>query len=167
MRRRRRAGLTLPEVLVVLMIGLVLCFSLLPLAVGLLRQERKLDAPALAPESLPLLWERLGRDLSLSRSGTVAPDFDDPSFRIELLPRAAADPEISWEFRADVAVRHVARQGTEGRVFGFEQTWKLPGTVRLVRDELLRGRWVFRFQPREGEAEILAFLPGRPTEKTP
>ncbi|HEX7527464.1 MAG TPA: hypothetical protein VF425_00020, partial [Thermoanaerobaculia bacterium] len=84
------------EVSVVLFIGVVLLFSLLPVSTGLLRQQAGLDAKRLSVEMFPLLFERLSADFARASSVALSPSFAAPAFRLELTPLREEDPEVSW-----------------------------------------------------------------------
>ncbi len=157
-------GLTLFETVVVLFIGIVLLFSLLPAAIGLLRQQQGLTASTLSVETFPLLWERLGRDFSQAAGASLEPPFTSPVFRVVLAPLRSDAPGVTWDFRRETIVRTLVRADSEGRETRKEHSWTIDGRFSLLRDELLYGRWVLRYEPHRGEEEIFAFVPGRPTE---
>jgi hypothetical protein len=158
-----RRGLSLLETVVVLFIGIVLLFSLLPAAIGLLRQQKALTASTLSIETFPLLWERLGRDFSEAAGARVDPAFESPVFRVVLSPIEHGEPGVTWEFRRQTIIRTLVRADAEGRETRNERTWAIEGHFSLLRDEIAFGRWVLRYEPPSGEEEILAFLVGRPT----
>lgn len=157
-------GLTLFETVVVLFIGIVLLFSLLPAAIGLLRQQQALTASALSVETFPLLWERLGRDFSEAAGASLEPPFVSPVFRVVLAPIRPGTPGVTWDFRRETIVRALVSADAEGRETRKERAWTIGGRFSLLRDELTFGRWVLRYEPLRGDEEIFAFVPGRPTE---
>ena len=185
-----RRGVSLIETVVVLFIGVVLLFSLLPTSIELLRQQKALNASVLSLETFPLLWERLGRDFSEAAGAMVDPPVESPEFLIFLTPLKPGNPAVTREFRYEKAarttvradeqgretiVRTAVRTDEEGRETRSERTWTIEGRFSLMREALVSGRWVFRYErPPKGEEEILGFALGRPTrpqgakpEKTP
>lgn len=162
----RVRGLSLVELCVVLLIGVVLLFSLLPISLGLLRQQAGLDAKALSPEMFPLLWERLSSDLSHASGVAMSPPFPAPAFRLDLLPLHEDDPEVSWTVRRNVVGRTTTRKKADSEIVSATSTWTVPGTLSLDADELGNGRLLLRWD-QGGETELIALACGRPTEKVP
>lgn len=157
----RARGVSLVESVVVLMIGVVLLFSLWPVATGLLRQQRRLSAEELSVESFPFLYEHLAADFSLSAGVLVEPEIESPSFRLILVPGEPDGAEVRWEFAHSLVRRRVSGERASAR------SWALDGTLFLRRDDLLYGRCVLSLE-RPGEApELLAFRPGRGGGATP
>jgi hypothetical protein len=161
-----RRGLSLVELCVVLLIGVVLLFSLLPISLGLLRQQAGLDAKTLSPEMFPLLWERLSSDLTRASAVALAPPFPSAAFRLDLVPFGEDDPEVSWTVRRDVVARTTTRKKADGEVVTATSTWAVPGTLSLDADELGNGRLLLRWD-QGGATELIALACGRPTEKVP
>jgi prepilin-type N-terminal cleavage/methylation domain-containing protein len=162
----RRKGFSLVEVSVVLFIGVVLLFSLLPVSTGLLRQQAGLDAKRLSVEMFPLLFERLSADFARASSVALSPPFAAPAFRLELTPLREEDPEVSWTVAMGVVSRTNVRKKHDGEVVSATSTWTLSGTLSLEADELANGRLLLRWADGSG-AEFLPLVCGRPTEKTP
>jgi hypothetical protein len=158
-----RRGVSLVETVVVLFLGVVLLLSLLPIAIGLLRQESALKASTLNVETFPLLWERLGRDFSEAGGATVSPPFVSPLFRIVLSPPHPGAPEVTWDFRNETIVRTLVSTDDQGRETRNARAWTIEGRFRLLYDELAFERWVLRYSPPRGEEEIFAYFAGRPT----
>lgn len=151
----RVRGVSLVESVVVLMIGVVLLFSLWPVATGLLRQQGRLSAKELSVESFPFLYEHLAADFSRAAGVLVEPEIESPSFRLILLPGEPDGPEVRWQFAHSLVRRLVAGDEPSAR------SWTLDGTLSLRRDDFLYGRCVLAYE-RPGEApELLAFRPGR------
>lgn len=162
----RARGFSLAELCVVVLIGVVLLFSLLPVSLGLLRQQAGLDAKRLSVEMFPLLWERLSADFARASAVAVSPPFSSPAFRLELVPLRGEDPEVSWAMRGSKVERTSTRKKPDGEVVSATSTWTLPGTFSLDPGELANGRLLLRWN--EGkETELIALACGRPTEKTP
>jgi type II secretory pathway pseudopilin PulG len=160
----RTRGFSLVEVCVVLFIGVVLLFSLLPVSLGLLRQQAGLDARRLSVEMFPLLWERLSADFARSSSAAVSPPFPSPAFRLDLAPLREEDPEVSWAVHGSKVERTSTRKKADGEVVSATSTWALPGTVSLDSGELANGRLLLQWS--EGSrTELIALACGRPTEK--
>jgi len=157
----RERGVSLVESVVVLMIGIVLLFSLWPVATGLLRQQRKLSAEALSVESFPFLYERLAADFTRASAVAVEPEIESPSFRLILFPGAPDAPAVRWDFQHESVRRTAETEPPSAR------SWQLDGTFGLRRDDLVHGRCVLSFA-RDGDApELLAFRPGRTGGRTP
>jgi type II secretory pathway pseudopilin PulG len=151
----RARGVSLVESIVVLMIGVVLLFSLWPVATGVLRQQGRLSARELSIESFPFLYERLAADFSRASGVLVEPEIESPSFRLILLPGEPDAPEVRWEFAHAVVARRVGGEEPSARI------WTLEGAFSLRRDDLMFGRCVLAYE-RPGEStELLAFRPGR------
>ena len=167
MRRRGLSpGFSLVELSVVLLIGVVLLFSLLPLSTGLLRQQAGLDAKRLSVEMFPLLWERLSGDFARASSVALSPPFAAPRVRLDLTPLREEDPEVSWTVASGVVSRTNVRKKPDGEVVSATSTWTLSGTLSLDAGELANGRLLLRWNDGSG-VELLPLLCGRPTEKTP
>jgi type II secretory pathway pseudopilin PulG len=162
----RRRGFSLVELGVVLLIGVVLLFSLLPLSMGLLRQQAGLDAKRLSVEMFPLLWERLSGDFARASSVALSPPFAAPAFRLDLAPIREEDSKVSWIVDSRVVSRTNVRKKPHGEVVSATSTWTLSGTLSLDADELANGRLLLRWDDGSG-AELLPLVCGRPTEKTP
>ena len=157
-------GFSLAELCVVVLIGVVLLFSLLPVSLGLLRQQAGLDAKRLSVEMFPVLWERLSGDFARASTAAVSPPFPSPAFRLELLPLREEDPEVSWAMHGSKVERTSTRKKPDGEVVSATSTWTLPGTFSLDPGELANGRLLLRWN--EGtETELIALACGRPTEK--
>jgi len=162
----RRRGFSLVEISVVLLIGVVVLFSLLPISTGLLRQQAGLDAKRLSVEMFPLLWERLSGDFARASSVVLSPPFAAPAFRLDLMPVREEDPEVSWTVSRSVVSRTNVRKKPGGEVVSATSTWTLSGTLSLDADELANGRLMLRWE--EGSAtELLPLVSGRPTEWAP
>jgi hypothetical protein len=162
----RARGFSLAELCVVVLIGVVLLFSLLPVSLGLLRQQAGLDAKRLSVEMFPLLWERLSADFARASAVAVSPPFPSPAFRLELLPVREEDPEVSWFLHGSKVERTSTRTKPGGEVVSATSTWTLPGAFSLDPGELANGRLLLRWN--EGkETELIALACGRPTEKAP
>jgi hypothetical protein len=162
----RARGFSLAELCVVVFIGVVLLFSLLPVSLGLLRQQAALDSKRLSVEMFPLLWERLSADFAYASAVAVSPLFPSPAFRLELVPLREEDPEVSWAMHGSKVERTSTRKKPDGEVVSASSTWTLPGTFSLDPDELANGRLLLRWN--EGkETELIALACGRPTEKAP
>ena len=159
-------GFSLVELSVVLLIGVVLLFSLLPLTTGLLRQQAGLDAKRLSVEMFPLLFERLSGDFARASSVSLSPPFASPAFRLDLTPLREEDPEVSWTVAAGAVSRTNVRRKPDGGAVSATSTWTLSGTVSLDADELANGRLLLRWNDGSG-AELLPLLCGRPTEQAP
>gem|GEM_PF-1156777 len=159
-------GFSLVELSVVLLIGVVVLFSLLPLSTGLLRQQAGLDAKRLSVEMFPLLFDRLSGDFARASSVALSPPFAAPAFRLDLKPLREEDPEVSWTVASGVVSRTNVRKKPDGEIVSATSTWTLSGTLSLDADELTNGRLLLRFEDGSG-AELLPLLCGRPTEKTP
>jgi prepilin-type N-terminal cleavage/methylation domain-containing protein len=164
--RVRPSGFSLVELSVVLLIGVVVMFSLLPVTTGLLRQQAGLDAKRLSVEMFPLLFDRLSFDLAHASSVALSPPFASPAFRLSLTPRRAEDPEVSWTVVAGVVSRTNVRRKPGGEVVSATSTWTLGGTLALDAEELENGRLLLRWEDGSG-TEFLPLICGRPTEKTP
>ncbi len=159
-------GFSLVELCVVLFIGVVLLFSLLPVSLGLLRQQAGLDARRLSVEMFPLLWERLSADFARASAAVVSPPFPSPAFRLDLVPLRGEDPRISWAVHGSKVERTSTREKAEGETVSATSAWTLPGTLSLDPDELANGRLLLRWS--EGKkTELIALACGRPTEKAP
>ena len=159
-------GFSLVELSVVLLIGVVVLFSLLPLSTGLLRQQAGLDAKRLSVEMFPLLFERLSGDFARASSVALSPPFAARAFRLDLKPLREEDPEVSWTVASGVVSRTNVRKKPDGEIVSATSTWTLSGTLSLDADELTNGRLLLRWEDGSG-AELLPLLCGRPTEKTP
>jgi hypothetical protein len=158
-----RHGVSLIEMCVVLMIGIVLLFALLPVAMGLLRQQAGLNARSLGIDTWPLLVERLGSDVSRSSGGLVSPPFPAAAFRLHLPPGREEDPDVTWSFGDEKAERTVERRTKDGEIVRATTTWDLPGTLALEPDELAAGRLLLAWDDGSGP-ELVALACGRPTE---
>ncbi len=159
-------GLSLVELAVVLLIGVVLLFSLLPISTGLLRQQAGLDAKRLSVEMFPLLYERLSLDFAHASAVALSPPFAAPAFRMDLTPRRAEDPEVSWTVAAGAVSRTNVRRKPDGAVVSATSTWALSGSLALDADELAAGRLLLVWEDGSGP-EFLPLLCGRPTERVP
>jgi hypothetical protein len=159
----KRRGVSLVEMCVVLMIGLVLLFALLPVSLGLLRQQAGLNARSLGVDTWPLLVERLGSDAARSSGGFVSPPFPAAALRLHLPPGRDEDPDVTWSFADGRAERTVERRKAGGEVVRATTTWDLPGTLSLEPDELAAGRLLFAWDDGSGP-ELVALACGRPTE---
>lgn len=157
-------GVSLVELCVVVMIGLVLLFALLPVALGLLRQQAGLDARSLGIDTWPLLVERLSGDAQRSSGALVSPPFASPAFRLHLPPDRAEDPDVTWTFGAGRAERTAARRRPDGEVVRATVTWDVPGPLTLDAGELAEGRLLLSFDDGSGP-ELFALACGRPTER--
>jgi len=157
---------SLAELCVVVFIGVVLLFSLLPVSLGLLRQQAGLDARRLSVEMFPLLWERLSADFARASAAAVSPPFPSPAFRVDLVPLREEDPEISWSLHGSRVERTSTRRRPDGEVVSATSTWTLPGTFSLDPGELANGRLLLRWSE-GGRTELIALACGRPTEKAP
>ena len=162
----RRRGFSLVELSVVLLIGVVVMFSLLPLTTGLLRQQAGLDAKRLGVEMFPLLFERLSGDFARASTIALSPPFPSAAFRLELTPLRVEDPEVSWTVAVGVVSRTNTRKKPDGEVVSATSTWTLSGSLSLDADELANGRLLLRWDDGSG-AELLPLVCGRPTEKAP
>ena len=162
----RRRGFSLVELSVVLLIGVVLLFSLLPLTTGLLRQQAGLDAKRLSVEMFPLLFERLSGDFAHASSVSLSPPFASPAFRLDLTPLREEDPEVSWTVAAGAVSRTNVRRKPDGGAVSATSAWTVSGTLSLDADELANGRLLLRWNDGSGP-ELLPLLCGRPTEKAP
>lgn len=157
-------GFSLVEICVVVLVGVVLLFSLLPVSLGLLRQQAGLDAKRLSAEMFPLLWERLSSDFARASAVAVSPPFPSPAFRLELAPLHEEDPEVSWFVHGHRVERTSTRKRPDGGSVRATSAWTLPGTFSLDPDELANGRLLLRWT--EGkEVELIALACGRPTER--
>ncbi len=157
-------GFSLAELCVVVLIGVVLLFSLLPVSLGLLRQQAGLDAKRLSVEMFPVLWERLSADFARASAAAVSPPFPSSAFRLELVPLREEDPEVSWGMHGSTVERTSRRKKPDGEAVSATSTWTLPGTLSLDPGELGNGRILLRWN--EGkETELIALACGRPTEK--
>jgi type II secretory pathway pseudopilin PulG len=162
----RIRGFSLVEMCVVVLIGVVLLFSLLPVSLGLLRQQAGLDAKRLSVEMFPLLWERLSADFARASGAAVSPPFPAPAFRLDLTPLREEDPEVSWTVIGSVVARTSVRRRPDGESVAATTSWTLPGRLSLDAEELTYGRLLLRWD--EGrETELIALACGRLTEKTP
>ncbi len=159
----RRRGFSLVEMCVVVMIGVVLLFALLPVAIGLLRQQAGLNARSLGIDTWPLLVERLGADAGRSSGALVSPPFSSPAFRLHLPPDREEDPDVTWTFGGGTAERTTERKKPDGEVVRATTTWDLPGTLALEPDELEIGRLLLVWDDGSG-VEFVALACGRPTE---
>lgn len=145
------------------MIGVVLLFALLPVAVGLLRQQAGLNARSLGIDTWPLLVDRLAGDAGRSSGALVSPPFPSPAFRLHLPPFREEDPDVTWSFGAGTAERTTARRKPDGEVVRATVTWDLPGLLTLDGGELAEGRLLLAFDDGSGP-ELFALACGRPTE---
>ncbi len=161
-----RRGFSLVEASVVLLIGVVLLFALLPVSTSLLRQQAGLTARSLGVETWPLLLERLAADAGRSAGGLVSPPFPAAAFRLELPPERPEDPDVTWSFGAGEASRTTERAKEGGEVVRATTTWTLPGTLSLDADELEQGRLLLVWDDGSGP-ERVSLVCGRPTEKVP
>lgn len=158
-----RRGFSLVEMCVVVMIGLVLLFALLPVALGLLRQQAGLNARSLGIDTWPLLVERLGGDAGRSSGALVSPPFPAAAFRLHLPPERDEDPDVTWTFGDGRAERTTERRKPDGEVVRATTTWDLPGTLALEPGELENGRLLLSWDDGSG-AELVAVACGRSTE---
>ena len=143
---------------------MVLLFSLLPVSLGLLRQQAGLDAKRLSVEMFPLLWERLSADFARASAAAVSPPFPSAAFRLDLVPLREEDPEVSWGVHGSKVERTSTRKKPDGEVVSATSTWTLPGTFSLDPAELANGRLLLQWS--EGDrTELIALACGRPTEK--
>jgi prepilin-type N-terminal cleavage/methylation domain-containing protein len=158
-----RRGFSLVEMCVVVMIGVVLLFALLPVAMGLLRQQAGLNARSLGIDTWPLLVERLGADAGRSSGALVSPPFPSLAFRLRFPPDREDDPDVSWTIGGGRAERTTERKKPDGEVVRATTTWDLPGTLLLDPDELENGRLLLAWDDGSG-LELVALACGRPTE---
>ena len=159
----RRRGFSLVEMCVVVMIGVVLLFALLPVALGLLRQQAGLNARTLGIDTWPLLVDRLRADAGRSSGALVSPPFPAAVFRLRLPPDRDEDPDVTWTFGAGRAERATERKKPGGEVVTATTTWDLPGTLALDAGELAEGRLLLAWDDGSGP-ELVALACGRPTE---
>lgn len=159
----RSRGVSLIEMCIVVMIGLVLLFALLPVALGLLRQQAGLNARSLGIDTWPLLVERLSGDASRSSGALVSPPFPSSAFRLHLPPDREEDPDVTWTFGAGKAARTTERVKPGGEVVRATVTWDLPGFLTLDAEELADGRLLLAFDDGSGP-EHFSLACGRPTE---
>ena len=164
--RRRPGGFSLAEITVVLFIGVVVMFSLLPVTAGLLRQQAGLDAKRLSAEMFPVLFERLTGDFARASSVSLSPPFASPAFRLQLAPLREEDPEVVWAVAGSVVSRTSVRKTPDGGSVSATSTWTLSGTLSLDAAELENGRLLLAWNDGSGP-ELLPLFCGRPTEKTP
>jgi hypothetical protein len=148
---------------VVVMIGVVLLFALLPVAVGLLRQQAGLNARSLGIDTWPLLVERLNADARRSSGALVSPPFPSAVFRLALPADREEDPDVTWTFGAGKAERTTERRKPDGEIVRAATTWDLPGILSLEPDEFENGRLLLAWEDGSG-LELVAFSCGRPTE---
>lgn len=161
-----KRGVSLIEMVVVIFIGVVIILSLLPVAIGLIRQQRALSAPMLEVESFPLIWERMRVDFAAASSASVeqpAPNV----FLIVLSPQKRRDPEIVWQFQGSRAARQAEWTDEDGQVTTNTRRWTLPGPIDLDREQSTSARTVLRWTPPKGAEEFLAFQAGRATARVP
>ena len=158
-----RRGFSLVEMCVVVMIGIVLLFALLPVAMGLLRQQAGLNARSLGIDTWPLLVERLGADAGRSSGALVSPPFASAAFRLRFPPDREDDPDVSWTIVLGRAERTTERKKPDGEIVRATTTWDLPGTLLLEPDELENGRLLLVWDDGSG-VELVALACGRPTE---
>ena len=156
---RRRRGFSLIETTVVLLIGVVVTLSLLPLALDLLRRQQRLTAGSLTVKTFALLHDRLAADFGRAASYGIEPLIETPSFRLTLAPREPGTPEVVWDVAFRTARRTERRTDPDGNVHERARAWSLDGSLALRRDELLLGRCVLVWEPDGGLAEFLAFVP--------
>ncbi len=159
-----RRGFSLVEMSVVVLIGVVLLFALLPVAIGLLRQEAGLGAKTLGIDAWPLLVERLTGDAGRSSGALVSPPFSSPFFRLHLPAGREEDPDVVWTFAPGRAERTVAWRKPDGSLGRTSIAWELPGDVSLDAGELENGRLLLAFDDGSGP-ELFALTCGRPTER--
>jgi prepilin-type N-terminal cleavage/methylation domain-containing protein len=162
----RRRGFSLVEMTVVVMIGVVLLFALLPVAMGLLRQQAGLNARSLGLDTWPLLVERLGADAGRSSGALVSPPFPSTAFRLHLPPDREEDPDVTWTVGDGRVERTTERRKSDGEVVRATTTWDLPGSLALDPGELENGRLLLSWDDGSGP-ELVAFACGRPTEVAP
>lgn len=158
-----RRGFSLVEMCVVVMIGVVLLFALLPVSMDLLRQQAGLNARSLGIETWPLLVERLRGDAGRSSGALVSPPFPSSFFRLQFPADRREDPEVTWTFGAGVAQRTTERKMPDGEVVRATTTWDLPGSLALEAGELENGRLLLAWDDGSGP-ELVAVACGRPTE---
>jgi type II secretory pathway pseudopilin PulG len=156
-------GFSLVEMCVVVMIGVALLFALLPVALGLLRQQAGLNARSLGIDTWPLLVERLSADAARSSGAFVSPPFPSAGFRLQLPPNREEDPDVTWTLAAGTAERTTERKKPDGEVVRATVTWDLPGVLTLDAGELANGRLLLAFDDGSGP-ELFALACGRPTE---
>lgn len=156
--------MSLVELCVVVMIGVVLLFALLPVALGLLRQQAGLNARSLGIETWPLLLARLDADAGRSSGALVSPPFPSTVFRLRLPPERDGDPDVTWTFGDGRAERATERRTPGGEDVRATTTWDLPGTLALDPDELAAGRLLLVWDDGSGP-ERVALSCGRPTER--
>lgn len=159
-----RRGFSLVEMSVVVLIGVVLLFALLPVAIGLLRQQAGLGARSLGIDTWPLLVERLTGDAGRSEGALVSPPFPSPAFRLHLPPEHSEDPDVTWTFAPGTAERAVEWRKPDGTLGRTAIAWDLPGRVSLDAGELENGRLLLAFDDGSGP-ELFALACGRPTER--
>ena len=159
-----RRGFSLVEMCVVVLVGVVLLFSLLPVTTGLLRQQAGLSAKSLGIDAWPLLVERMSGDAGRSAGALVSPPFPSPAFRLHLPPARDEDPDVIWTFAPGTAERRVAWTKPDGSRGETSLAWDLPGSVSLDPGELENGRLLLAFDDGTGR-ELFALSCGRPTEK--
>jgi hypothetical protein len=160
----RARGVSLVELCVVVLIGSALLFALLPIALGLLRQQAGLSAQSLGIDTWPLLVERLSGDAGRSSGALVSPPFPSAAFRLHLPADRGEDPDVTWTFGAGKAERATERKKPDGDLVRVTTTWDLPGTLTLEPGELANGRLLFAFDDGSGP-ELFALVCGRPTQK--
>jgi hypothetical protein len=160
----RARGVSLVEMCVVVFIGVALLFALLPVALGLLRQQAGLNARSLGIDTWPLLVERLSGDAGRSAGALVSPPFPSAVFRLRLPADREEDPDVTWTFGAGKAKRATERKKRDGGVVRATTTWDLPGTLALDAGELANGRLLLAFEDGSGP-ELFALVCGRPTER--
>ncbi|HVO51517.1 MAG TPA: type II secretion system protein [Thermoanaerobaculia bacterium] len=158
-----RRGFSLVEMCIVVMIGVVLLFALLPVATGLLRQQAGLNARTLGIDAWSLLVDRLVADAGRSSGALVSPPFPAAVFRLHLPPDRDEDPDVTWTFGDGRAERAIERKKPGGEVVTATTTWDLPGTLALDAGELAEGRLLFAWDDGSGP-ELVALSCGRPTE---
>jgi hypothetical protein len=149
---------------VVVLIGLVLLFALLPVAVGLLRQQAGIGAHNLGVDTWPLLVERITLDAGRSSGAFVSPPFPSPAFRLHFPAVREEDPDVTWTFAPGSVERAVAFRKPEGPPARSAVRWDVPGLVALDPDELENGRLLLAFDDGSGR-ELFALACGRPTER--
>ena len=160
----KNGGVSLVEMCVVLLIGVVLLFSLLPVSTGLLRQQAGLTARSLGVEAWPLLADRLSGDAARASGALVSPPFPSAAFRLHFPKEHDEDADVTWTFGAGTAERTIERTKEDGTRVTATTTWDLPGALVLDADELENGRLLLAFDDGSGP-DLLALSCGRATEQ--
>ena len=159
----RTRGLSLVEMLVVMAIGVTVMLVLLPITIGLMREGKGLSTEILTSESLPHLHERLAQDLLAASGAGILPFPIDTSALVQmtLTPPLPEDPIVIYDFEPTLIRRIVQSRDPKAPPPARPQSWRVPGHVTVLPDELVAGRFGLLYSPIRGEAEILLFaLPG-------